>query len=368
MSKSPVRRYSVSASHAQLALWETDDPNRTNMVALYDMAPRFVFEDRDALQGRSRMIEREFSFGQKRYRITLKPTQIRAQDGTIQERFLSEREQIVEEVIRRLASKRGRLAIHHQKVRFTFSLHEVRTELKRVRHAHSYYEIQEAITLLSEVRLVIQDLDAKGSPVLSSAAFPVLGFRRKDSDDGETFVEFNPLVSDAIRLLEFTQVDYETLMTIRDPVARWLLKRLHNQVSHTRQPVQQILASEIRRDSGMPIWKTTRNLLRRVAQAVDVLKDAGVLDHVETEELMEGQKKVDLLFTMSASPDFMAKIHASSRIARENKEAFAALTSGRAPADGFAPISAPQMSRLRASRSPAAAALVEGDAEAEEDV
>jgi len=83
---------------------------------------------------------------------------------------------------------------------------------------------------------VIQDLDAKGSPVLSSAASPVMGLRRK-GDDFNSFVEFNPLVADAIRLLDFMQVDYETLMELRDPVARWLLKRLHNEIAVARQPV-----------------------------------------------------------------------------------------------------------------------------------
>jgi hypothetical protein len=322
------------------------------MVALYDIAPKFIFEMRDDSEGSQKLIERDFRFGSKRYRITLKPTQLRGQDGVVVHKYLGEREQIVEEVIRRLASKRSRLKLHEGvKVRFPFTISEVKNELARVKHTFSYAEIREAITLLSEVRLVIQDLDARGSPVLSSAAFPVMGLRQQ-GDDFDSFVEFNPLVADAIRLLDFTQVDYETLMEIRDPVARWLLKRLHNEIAVTRQSVQQITAAAIRRDSGMPEWKTTRNLLRRVSRAVDVLVEKGVLDKVEADDVMAGQRKVDIVFTVSASPDFMAKVHASNRLTKQNVEDFQRLSGARGSPGGFAPMGASELFRLREARTP----------------
>ena len=37
----------VDSIPAQLALFEVFDPKNTNMVALYDLAPRFVFDGRD---------------------------------------------------------------------------------------------------------------------------------------------------------------------------------------------------------------------------------------------------------------------------------------------------------------------------------
>ncbi len=350
MSKPDPRRSPGAPFPLQLALWEVPEPDRTNMVALYDIAPRFCFDTRDGGEGSRKLIEREFTFGANHYRITLKPTQVRTSDGTIVDRYLGEREQIVEEVIRRIAGNRSRLRLHDGvKVRFPFTVSEIRDELSRVRHSYSFTEIREAITLLNEVRLVIQDLDAKGSPVLSSAAFPVMGLRRK-GDDFDSFVEFNPLVADAIRLLDFMQVDYETLMELRDPVARWLLKRLHNEIAVARQPVQQMTATGIRRDSGMPEWKTTRNLLRRVSQSVEVLRDLDVLDKVDAEEVMEGQRKVDIVFTVSASPDFMAKVHASRRIARANREDFSRITGGRTPGAGFAPAAPAEVFRLRDAR------------------
>lgn len=351
MSRLEQRRAPAGIVQAiQLALWEVPHADRTNMVALYDIAPRFCFDTRDGGEASRKLIERDFTFGGKEYRIILKPTQIRNADGTIVDCYLGEREQIVEEVIRRIASKRSRLTLRDGvKIRFPFTVSEIREELSRVRHSYSFNEIREAITLLNEVRLVIQDLHAKGSPVLSSPAFPVMSLRRK-GDDFQSYVEFNPLVADAIRLLDFTQVDYETLMEMRDPVARWLLKRLHNEITATHQPVQQITAQGIRRDSGMPEWKTTRNLLRRVSQSVDVLLRFGVLDKVDAEDVMEGQRKVDVVFTMSASPDFMAKVHASRRVTKANRDDFARITGGHAPGDDFAFAGPADVFRIRDAR------------------
>ncbi len=138
MSKPDPRRSPGAPIPLQLALWEVPEPDRTNMVALYDIAPRFCFDTRDGGEGSRKLIEREFTFGAKRYKITLKPTQVRTPDGTIVDRYLGEREQIVEEVIRRIAGNRSRLRLHDGvKVRFPFTVSEIRDELSRVRHSYS---------------------------------------------------------------------------------------------------------------------------------------------------------------------------------------------------------------------------------------
>lgn len=362
MARADARRPAPPAQQAmQLALWEVLDTTKTNMVALYDLAPRFVFDQRGGVAGepRRKVIEREFAFDGRRYRITLKPTLVVLPDKTEVERYLGEREQIVEEVIRRLASKRNRLTLHGEnKVRFPFTVYEVQEELSRVRHTYSKEEIREAITLLNEVRLKIESLDDKKA-LLSAAAFPVMAMRRKGDEDSETFVEFNPLVADAIRMLSFQQVSYELLMEIRDPVARWLLKRLHAEISATNEPVQQMTATDIRRDSGMPEWKKTRDLLRRMSQAVEVLRKEGILQAVETEERMVGKRKDDIVYTMVVSDLFLAQTQRSRRMVQENQSDFARLAAGRQPGASFVPVGGADLYRLREARCRRQAAPVE---------
>ncbi|NPD69844.1 plasmid replication protein (plasmid) [Lichenicola cladoniae] len=340
-------------SALQFALWEVLDTSKTNMVALYDLAPRFVFDQRrsDAQTPARKVIERDFSFDGKRYRITMKPTQIILSDKTEVERYLGEREQIVEEVIRRLASNRNRLRLHGEnKIRFVFTVYEVQEELARVKHTYSRDEIREAITLLAEVRLKIESLDERRAAFLSAAAFPVMGMRRAQEDDSETFVEFNPLVADAIKMLSFEQVSYELLMKVRDPVARWLLKRLHTKISNTNEPIQLMDATEIRRDSGMPVWKKSRDMLRRVSSAVDVLRREGILTDIQTEERMVGKRKDDLTFTMVASEWFAAQTRRSRQAVVDNQKDFVQAATGRNPADDFVPLPPADAYRLRELR------------------
>jgi len=357
-------KVAAAGEFAQLNFWEVPSRVRSNMVALYDLAPRFSFGKSGDGSSRKDILERDFSFGGVRYRITLKPTRMKEDNGSQVDKLLTEREQIVEEVIRRLACNRGRLSLYETvvargkagtrsqfNVRFAFSLHEVRQELSRVKHTFSFKEIVESITLLNEVRIIIQDLDSKGSPLLSAPAFPVMAMRRENDEGGETYVDFNPLVAEAIRSLSFQQVDYETLMEIRDPVARWLLKRLHVQIASSKQPVQKILANEIRRDSGMSEWSKSRDMFARVRRAVDVLVVHGVIEGLEATMLKQGKRIVDILFTMSATPDFHAKIHGSNRVAKQNLDDFARLSNSMAPADGFVDISDSDAFRIRAGRA-----------------
>jgi hypothetical protein len=171
--------------------------------------------------------------------------------------------------------------------------------------------------------------------------------RKGEEDDSETFVEFNPLVADAIRMLSFQQVSYELLMEIRDPVARWLMKRLHIQIGATGEQVHQMSATEIRRDSGMSEWKTTRNLLRRVGQAVELLANKGILDGIDLSEQKTGKRKDDILFTMSASAEFMAEARSCKQRADDNILEFKRATNGRDPARDFVPLPSGDAYRLR---------------------
>ena len=343
---------SGSSKVAQFALFSGVPEARTQMVALYDVAPKFDFTAPETPEARRKIIEREFDFAGGRYRITLKPTRIKMPDGSVVDRYLGEREQIVEDVVRRLATKHGRLTLWDQtKVRASFTLAEVRHELARVQHSFRYAEILEALILLNEVRIQIEFLDVKGSPILSAAAFPVLSTRRRGEEDRETYVEFNPLVSEAIRLLNFDELDYETLMKLRDPVARLLFKRLQVQVKASGSPFLNLSAREIRRDSGMAEWKDRSALLRRVRQSVEALVACDVIERLEVDQVREGRQIVDLRFSVSVSADFMAKIHASKRAITDNEREFARMSKGRKPTVGFLSVDEPELCRIRVKRA-----------------
>jgi hypothetical protein len=338
---------------AQFGMFQLLERDQTQMVALYDIAPRFVFmvDQREGSEGNRKMIEREFSFAGSRYRITLTPARIKNEQGVIEDEYLSERDQVVEEVIRRLATTPGRLALFPgNKVRFSFTNYEVRQELKRLNHTFSHAEVNKSIMRLNKANMSIEFLDAPGSPTVSAAAFPVAAVRRGIGAETMSFVEFHPLVADAIRLLRFQSVHYETLMRISDPVSRWLYKRLHIQIAVNGGAIQSISATDIRRDCGLLEWKKSRNQFSRLTSSVEKLMKVGMIDHLEAIPVLDGRKIIDVNYTMAASAEFMGSVHASNRIAKENVDLFNRLV-GCPPGEDFVPIKQSDAFRLRALRS-----------------
>src|SRR4051812_16797194 len=134
----------------QFDFFGLDDPRLTHTIALWDVAPRWVFRHGESLRDGEylKTIKRTFVYSGKVYSIALKPARIE-RDGKEIEQYPGEREQLVEEVIRRIAVLRNRLTYNGQdEVGVTFSLYEVRKELERTGHSFSFYEILEALNIL----------------------------------------------------------------------------------------------------------------------------------------------------------------------------------------------------------------------------
>lgn len=351
-------------STLQFALWEHEpeqdgDARQTNAVGLYDLAPRFVFasgerggdEKRDNTHVES--VTRSFFYNGEPYVITLDPARIKRRvrvDGNAEgapkykvvrvEALPGEREQLVEEVIRRLATERARLVLvdgdnlRNAKVQMRFSFYEIQKELARVRRTLSISEIREALLILSKTFLTIeQPADQAGgnATLLQSTAFPVVAMRGKSGsvrlDDGddvsgntETYLEFNPLVAKAILSLKFQSISYEMLMKIRNPISWWLYKRLSLHY-HTTSSVDsvEIRASDIITNSGMNRSKRHRDTLRAIRVAVEALVTQGVLAGYDKEpEYGSGSEIVDVLYAFHPSDAFVEQIRRGKAIAEQN--------------------------------------------------
>lgn len=366
MANNSVIQSQVPASTLQLALWSHEpeqqdgDARQTNAVGLYDLAPRFVFasgerggEDRRD-NAHVESVTRSFAYNGEPYVITLDPARVTrrvrtdVEDGgpakykTVRiEALPGEREQVVEEVIRRLATERTRLMLvdgdnrRNAKVQMRFSFYEIQKELARVRRTLSITEIKEALLILSKTFLTIEqpaDHPGGSATLLQSTAFPVVAMRggkgvsvRLD-DDGEvggnteTYLEFNPLVAKAIMSLKFQSISYEMLMKIRNPVSWWLYKSLslHYHNSGDVEPMA-IRAGDIITNSGMNRSKRHRDTLRAIKVAVEVLVTQGVLAGYEKEsERGAGPEIVDVIYALRPSEQFLEQVRRGKALAEQN--------------------------------------------------
>lgn len=388
-----------SVSAAQLVLFELEDRSQSHLIALYDLVPRFVFVTRDnarseipAVAARDQFVKsinREFSFDGRTYYLTMQPARIyrtrtgkfvasatpeQARDLVEVEVFPSEREQIVEQVVRRLAMDRSRLTLvgeKRDKVQMRFSLYEIRRELRAVNHTWDYTEIREALTILARSRIIIsKSSDGEGgrkrsANLLDSTAFPQMAVRSRpdmagdDEGEEETYLEFNALVSAAIRDLEFKPVSYEWLMRLKSPVSRWLYNRLSAQFS---VPAETILdgdggkavtfsADDIVKNSGMNEWSRRRDTLRAVTVAVDQLVEEGILENVEKLYDKTGKRIDGIDYVMMPSQRFLDQVRKARTVREVNATVLKSITGTDARPDGFVPLSAAEALEARSRRS-----------------
>jgi len=313
----------------QLILFETqdaEDGRYTNTINLYDIAPRFVFyTDGRSEGGYLKSIRRDFEHSGTTYKLLLRPGRLVRADGSEREEFPGEREQIVEAVMQRIASDRARLSVQNEKVRLTFSLYEIREELRKVRHLYSLDEIKDALTVLHTAVVEITRVEGKNQTVLSSSSFPVLALRRKD-DRESAFLEFNPLVENAIKNLHYRRINYDWLMRISHPLSRWLYLKLCQGVIDSRgggRPVVSMTAMEIARDGPMSPRNRQRDTLRYVKNAVDVLVREGFLEDLGVDGqqvIKEGRRKADVAFDLMPTLRFLEDIHRAEALVADGKE------------------------------------------------
>lgn len=381
-------------SAAQLVLFELEDRSQSHLIALYDLAPRFVFVSRDndakdkgelvSKDSFIKSVRREFSFRGRNYRLTVQPARIDRNNPARKEEkasstaaaaevveveiFPSEREQVVEQVVRRLAMDRSRLSLtgeNRDKVQMRFSLYEIQRELRAVSHTLSIQDIRESLTILARSRIIISTgapaepgKKSRGQNILESTAFPVLAIRSRpdlmEEEGGveETYLEFNPLVSAAIRDLEFKPISYAWLMKLKSPVSRWLYNRLsieYDTADDARPMV--ISADEIIKNSGMNEWSRRRDTLRVVTAAVDALVEEGILDSAEKEFTKVGKRidAIDYLLTPSAK--FLEQVRRGHRVQKTNVEAIAAVTGSTGRPGGFVPLKPGEAADLRLRRA-----------------
>lgn len=314
----------------QITLFETDDDGRySNTIDLYDLAPRFVFyTDSRKDGGYLKSIRREFQHSGLDYSLLLRPGRIVRADGSEREQFPGEREQLVEAVLHRLATDRGKLSVNNEKVRLTFTMYEIREELRKVRHTFAIEEIKDALTILHTAVVEITRVDKKTTQIMSSSSFPVLALRRREDED-RAYLEFNPLVEGAIKDLRYRHMNYEWLMQISHPLSRWLYKRLCQNFSNvtgmtpSNLPPISMTAMTIARDGGVAPRSRPRDTLRNVSNAVDILVKQGIIEAVEPEVVREGRKNVDVMYDFMPTARFVEEIQRSDRLYQDARRRLA---------------------------------------------
>lgn len=294
----------------------------SNTIAIYDALPKYNWADR---QPKESSITRHCLLQGVEYEMTIEPASIERVNKKTKESvrvnlYPGEREEAIEDVLRGFAAN-GQGKIFGQEMGVYFTLKQLRDELKSIGKTFSHSEIIESLMVCNRASLKVR---VKGRVVVHSALFPniVLTDRENYEADGSTkcFVRFHPMVIASVINLDYRMFNYHLAMSIRDPLARHVYKRL----AHYWRQASQTNIYEFKLMSYLS--QTPRNISPRMTRNVGAMKKAldelvkkNVLKGYEVNEIYEGRKLLDAEYKCMAHASFVADIKKANYVASRRK-------------------------------------------------
>ncbi len=305
----------VKGRVAQLDLFEQVQPDNgqfTNSIALYDIMPKYVWQSEQARRegGTLPVIKRAFIHDGDEYHLEIKPARLTFDDGSEIEYYPAEREQIIEEALRKIAIDKRRTRLIDKQVGVYFTIYELDAELRRIGHGMPKKAIREALYVCNACTIQVK-ARKNGKTMVSAPIFPVMALRSRNDegfvDDTESMITFNPLVSAAIMSLDFRQLNYETNVRLKSVVSRWLHKRLSHRYHWARTDGEpfRIKGSTVVRDSGMGAYQRQRDAFRAISKALEELEEARVVASWIGHQVLGANRRIeDIDFEIHPSPEF----------------------------------------------------------------
>lgn len=305
---------------AQLQLFELAPALKdySNSIELYDTMPKYhiggVKRKKDDKVESLPIISRDFVHRGKPHKLEISPAAILdKKTGKTIYYYPSQREELVEDVLRKIATQSARTRLVEDKIGVVFTYYEVQQELIKKGHGYSIEEIKLTIDVMSKASLVVKDSKQVS---ITSNFFSTVGKEEQEMGGRErVLVMFHPLVSRAINSGNYRLFNYDKLMQMKMPLARWLHRRIsHMFLQATINNPYEIKLSTIIHDSGMKSYKTISERMRQVNKAFEELRNAKVLSRVEAAPDKQKNKILDVLYSLYMSEGFVADAKKANKI------------------------------------------------------
>lgn len=295
----------------QLKLFESEE-SYSNTIELYDSMPKYYFGGVEREKGKNvdslPILNREFTHRNRSYKLSISPAAVQdKKTGKTINYYPSQREEIIEDVIRKISTKPTRAILFDSDIGVKFTYYEVQQELKKIGHGYSLDQIKLGIEILN--KSVLETTSKEGNEIsITSSLFSYVGKETKEMGGKERVVViFNPLVTRSINQGTYRLINYEKLMKMKMQVSRWLHKRIsHMFVQATLTNPYQILLSTIVRDSGMRVYKTVSERKRQIERALNELKESKIISEWKSDLQKEKNKILDVLYSLYMSNEFVA--------------------------------------------------------------
>lgn len=318
----------------QLTLFEgffAEDGQQSRTLDIFDNIPKYVYSKTRRTED-LKPITWTLNLHGTPAEVTLTPAIIQNAKGEAFAAFPGAREELVELALRRLAVQQvAALGVHVRRdsgervIRVTFSLYQLRKQLRAIGHGYKIAEIKEALQILSGTFLDLSwrpgnRTRTARSPILDK---PISDFADDDEEGSRSFysVNYHPLATQAILTLAYYPINYDRLMKLKTPLGRWLAIRLSHNFRQAKKTAAlegqgyHIALSTILNESGMVREERLRDNVATVRKAIKEMIKQRILHVMKPFEekprygATKGRPKmVDVVWTFFPSSEFATEI------------------------------------------------------------
>lgn len=311
--------------------------NLSNAIPLWDCLPRYSLSRQAADRLRKKgqlppLLKLRCQYLGQWFSVEIQPARISDDNGGITEYYPSATEELVEDALRRISTlqNHGFFEDGSPKTRrsgVSFTIYQLREELKKQGHSRSYQEIILSLKILARSFIQIKTESDEGSAFTISPYFTHMSaVSQKDfktDPRAQWFVEFHPLITQAISTINYRQYNYSLMMRHSTQLARWIHKYLVLKFTFAQVGKKfELRFSTIKRDSGLlESYQRSRDAISDTRSALDELKNHKVLTSISEEKIFGDKGKIeDIVFSLYPSPVFVAEAKAANKKINEAKK------------------------------------------------
>ncbi len=303
----------------------------SNVFDLWDGIPRYAISRQQQDKWRKagtfpQLHEIDFHYRGRELKATIQPAWIKDKDGTINGYYPSANEELIEDVLRKLATSQnnGYYDPKERRSGVVFTLYMVRKELESRGHGRTYKEINLSLEIMSSV--VIQTSTADGEDgeftcksLYLNNLYRVSKTKLAEDPDAKWFVDFHPFASRAMDEMTYRQFNYARLMSHRSQLARWLNKVLCLKCLNASfvYPFEMRLSTIIRDSKLLDGYGRLRDAIATVDLAFEELRTCKppLLRSKPGKNVVLGPrgKVLDVVYTLYPSAEFIAEVKAASK-------------------------------------------------------
>jgi hypothetical protein len=310
---------------------KTTYSNYSRSVELYDFMPKYVWKGQEKLRrensGFLPIFERSFECRGQSYTLFIHSAGIMDEKtGEAKYFYPGETEEIVEDVLRKLAIENGGIFLDDQ-AGLTFTIHQIRNELREIGHQRTFEEIKRALHILALTRYELSSANEKSGKKdkIIFSSIENLGLRGSEGET-QTFVVFSPLVTESVKKLTFRLYNYKRVMRYKSLIARQLHKRMaHHFTQASIANKYSINLTTMIRDFGLTPQSSLGKNLDHIEAALEEMKsnEANVILKYDFNRVYDVKKKhklVDVQIEIVPTNEFAQEVKKANYLENENRK------------------------------------------------